>query len=74
MRSRGFQIFVVIFCGVILLLGLVLSFTVNDSSMHTMLIVFGVLYVIYLSLFLAKEKERRSKGGAKKQESPLLKR
>ncbi len=75
MQSRGFQWFVVIMGGLILIFSIIAGVTIHDSASLKFLPIYGILYVLYLILFLTKGRKEHEKE-AKKQEkkSPLMRR
>lgn len=72
MRSPGFQRFVAVFAGILLVLAAVMAVVTGDEGMILSALVFGALYAVYMSRFLKAEKERRDKNPSKK--SPLTRR
>jgi uncharacterized membrane protein YfcA len=74
MNNRGFQLFVLIFGGIILVVGAFCAFMIDDSSTQSMMIGFAVLYIIYVVLFIRKEKQRRKAEKNDKTKSPLMRR
>lgn len=77
MNSPGFQRFVAVFVGAVLLLAVVAAIVTGSEDMIGTAAAVGAFYAIYLFLFLRKEKERREKQkktGKKTPESPLLRR
>jgi uncharacterized membrane protein YfcA len=74
MNNRGFQLFVLIFGGIILVVGAFCAFMIDDSSTQSMMIGFAVLYIIYVVLFIRKEKQRRKAEKSDKTKSPLMRR
>jgi membrane associated rhomboid family serine protease len=73
MRSPGYQRFVAVFVGVLLVLAAVMAAVTGDESMIGTTVAVGGFYAVYMVLFLRKEKERR-KQKSKKADSPLLRR
>ena len=74
MRNRGFQWFVVIAGGILLILNTFLVFKLKDDGSARILPLYAALYVIYLIMFIRMEHKRRKEGGADKQvKSPLMK-
>ena len=73
MRSPGYQRFVAVFVGVLLVLAAVMAAVTGDESMIGTTVAVGGFYAVYMILFLRKEKERR-KQKSKKADSPLLRR
>ena len=71
MRSPGFQRFVAVIVGILLGLAGLFAIVTKDESLILPTALVAVLYAIYLSVFLKREKERRSKRTAEKK-SPLL--
>jgi threonine/homoserine/homoserine lactone efflux protein len=71
MRSPGFQRFVAVIVGILLGLAVLFAIVTKDESLILPTALVAVLYAIYLSVFLKREKERRSKRTAEKK-SPLL--
>ncbi len=71
MRSPGFQRFVAVIVGILLGLAVLFAIVTKDESLILPTALVAVLYAIYLSVFLKREKERRSKRAAEKK-SPLL--
>ena len=71
MHNRGFQWFVVIMGALILIFGTVGAIRVRDNTTMTLLPIFGILYVLYLILFVKAEKNRKENRD-KPKESPLL--
>lgn len=77
MRSPGFQRFVAIFVGILLVLDAAFAIPTGNETMIASVIALAGVYGIYLVVFFRKEKERRAKSGGKdrkKPESPLLRR
>lgn len=74
MRNRGFQWFVVIAGGILLILNTFLVVKLKDDGSARILPLYAALYVIYLIMFIRLEHKRRKEGGADKQvKSPLIK-
>lgn len=74
MRNRGFQWFVVIAGGILLILNAFLVVKLKDDGSARILPLYAALYVIYLIMFIRMEHKRRKEGGADKQvKSPLMK-
>ena len=74
MRNRGFQWFVVIAGGILLILNTILVFKLKDDGSARILLLYAAIYVIYLIMFIRMEHKRRKEGGADKQaKSPLIK-
>lgn len=74
MRNRGFQWFVVIAGGILLILNVYLVIKQRDDGSARILPLYAALYVIYLIMFIRMEHKRRKEGGADKQvKSPLIK-
>lgn len=74
MRNRGFQWFVVIAGGILLILNTILVFKLKDDGSARILLLYAAIYVIYLIMFIRMEHKRRKEGGADKQvKSPLMK-
>ncbi len=74
MRNRGFQWFVVIAGGILLILNTFLVVKLKDDGSARILPLYAALYVIYLIMFIRMEHKRRKEGGADKQvKSPLMK-
>ena len=74
MRNRGFQWFVVIAGGILLILNTILVFKLKDDGSARILPLYAAIYVIYLIMFIRMEHKRRKEGGADKQaKSPLIK-
>ncbi len=74
MRNRGFQWFVVIAGGILLILNTFLAVKLKDDGSARILPLYAALYVIYLIMFIRMEHKRRKEGGADKQaKSPLMK-
>ena len=73
MKSRGFQLFVLIFCGVVLALGIGFSFLIEDTATKSMLFLFGGLYVVYVFLYVSKRRQEREKSSKQTPRSPLMK-
>lgn len=74
MRNRGFQWFVVIAGGILLILNTFLAVKLKDDGSARILPLYAALYVIYLIMFIRMEHKRRKEGGADKQaKSPLIK-
>lgn len=74
MRNRGFQWFVVIAGGILLILNTILVFKLKDDGSARILLLYAAIYVIYLIMFIRLEHKRRKEGGADKQvKSPLIK-
>ena len=74
MRNRGFQWFVVIAGGILLILNVYLVVKQRDDGSARILPIYAALYVIYLVMFIRLEHKRRKEGGADKQaKSPLIK-
>ena len=71
MRSPGFQRFVAVIVGILLGLAVLFAIVTKDESLILPTALVAVLYAIYLSVFLKREKERRSKRTAEKK-PPLL--
>ncbi len=77
MRSPGFQRFVAIFVGILLVLDAVFAILLGDEGLLAPLLLLAGFYAIYMVFFLRKEKERKAQGktGKKKDpDSPLLRR
>ena len=74
MRNRGFQWFVVIAGGILLILNTFLVIKLKDDGSARILPLYAALYVIYLIMFIRMEHKRKKEGGADKQvKSPLMK-
>lgn len=74
MKNRGFQWFVVIAGGILLILNLYLVLWQKDEGSAGFLLIFTAVYVIYLVMFIRLERKRKKDGGAEKQvKSPLMK-
>ena len=74
MKNRGFQWFVVIAGGILLILNAFLVVKLKDDGSARILPLYAALYVIYLIMFIRMEHKRRKEGGADKQvKSPLMK-
>lgn len=74
MRNRGFQWFVVIAGGILLILNTILVFKLKDDGSARILLLYAAIYVIYLIMFIRLEHKRRKEGGADKPvKSPLMK-
>lgn len=74
MRNRGFQWFVVIAGGILLILNTFLVIKLKDDGSARILPLYAAIYVIYLIMFIRMEHKRRKEGGADKQvKSPLMK-
>lgn len=74
MRNRGFQWFVVIAGGILLILNTFLAVKLKDDGSARILPLYAALYVIYLIMFIRMEHKRRKESGADKQvKSPLIK-
>jgi drug/metabolite transporter superfamily protein YnfA len=74
MRNRGFQWFVVIAGGILLILNTILVVKLKDEGSARILPLYAAIYVIYLIMFIRMEHKRRKEGGADKQvKSPLIK-
>lgn len=74
MRNRGFQWFVVIAGGILLILNVYLVVKQRDDGSARILPFYAAIYVIYLIMFIRLEHKRRKEGGADKQvKSPLMK-
>ncbi|MBQ6281153.1 MAG: hypothetical protein IJK69_03730 [Oscillospiraceae bacterium] len=74
MKNRGFQWFVVIAGGILLILNVYLVIKQRDDGSARILPIYAALYVIYLIMFIRMEHKRRKEGGADKQvKSPLMK-
>lgn len=74
MKNRGFQWFVVIAGGILLILNVYLVIKQRDDGSARILPIYAALYVIYLVMFIRLEHKRRKEGGADKQvKSPLMK-
>jgi drug/metabolite transporter superfamily protein YnfA len=74
MRNRGFQWFVVIAGGILLILNTFLVVKLKDDGSARILPLYAAIYVIYLIMFIRMEHKRRKEGGADKQvKSPLMK-
>lgn len=74
MKNRGFQWFVVIAGGILLILNVYLVIKQRDDGSARILPIYAALYVIYLIMFIRMEHKRRKEGGAVKQvKSPLIK-
>lgn len=74
MRNRGFQWFVVIAGGILLILNTFLVVKLKDDGSARILPLYAAIYVIYLIMFIRMEHKRRKEGGANKQvKSPLIK-
>ena len=71
MRSPGFQRFVAVIVGILLGLAVLFAIVTKDESLILPTALVAVLYAIYLSVFLKREKERRSTRTAEKK-PPLL--
>ena len=77
MRSPGFQRFVAIFVGILLVLDIAFAIYLGDEGLLGSTALLAGAYAIYMVFYLRKEKERRAQGqtGKKKDpESPLLRR
>ena len=72
MRNPGFQKFVAIFVGIILVFAFTLSIIGSDEQMLGMSFALAGLYAVYLVIFFRREKERKAKE-SKSSKSPLLK-
>ncbi|MBQ9374086.1 MAG: hypothetical protein VZQ75_03245 [Candidatus Faecousia sp.] len=74
MKNRGFQWFVVIAGGILLILNVYLVIKQRDDGSARILPIYAALYVIYLVMFIRLEHKRRKEGGADKPvKSPLMK-
>ena len=73
MGSSGFQRFVAIFVGALLLFAIFVAIVTGDEGMIGTIIAVAIMYVVYLTVLFRKEKERRSRQ-AKQADSPLLRR
>lgn len=73
MRNQGFQKFVVIFVGIVLLASVGLSIAMQDESMIGTTAAVAVLYAVYLTVYLRKKKERQA-NQQKNVKSPLIRR
>ena len=74
MKNRGFQWFVVIAGGILLILNVYLVIKQRDDGSARILPIYAALYVIYLVMFIRLEQKRRKEGGADKPvKSPLMK-
>ena len=74
MKNRGFQWFVVIVGGILLILNVYLVIKQRDDGSARILPLYAALYVIYLVMFIRMEHKRKKEGGADKQvKSPLIK-
>lgn len=74
MHSRGFQWFVVIMGGLILIFTAIAGFVIHDTTSLTFLPIYGILYVVYLILFFTKGKKLSQNEAEKKKQSPLMRR
>lgn len=77
MRSPGFQRFVAIFVGILLVLDAVFAISMGDEGLLRSMALLAGVYTIYMFFFIRKEKERRAQnkiGKQKAPESPLLRR
>ena len=77
MRSPGFQRFVAIFVGILLVLDIALAIYLGDEGLLSSAALLAGVYAIYMFIFLRKEKERKSQGKTdrkKDPDSPLLRR
>lgn len=73
MQSRGFQIFVLIMGGLILIFSAIAGFTIHDSASLKFLPIYGILYVLYLVLFITKLRKQNDKDAKKSEKkSPLI--
>lgn len=72
MQSRGFQWFVVIMGGLILIFSIIAGVTIHDSASLKFLPIYGILYVLYLILFFTRGKKQNEKETQNKR-SPLIK-
>ena len=71
MRSPGFRRFVAGFVGIVLILAIVFGIVTDDEQMLLTAAAIAGFYVIYLYLFIKKEKEQKMKD-PKSRQSPLL--
>ncbi len=75
MQSRGFQWFVAIMGGLILIFTAVAGFVIHDSTSLKFLPLYGILYVLYLILFIRKLRTQKEKEAKKpEKQSPLMRR
>lgn len=75
MQSRGFQIFVLIMGGLILIFSAIAGFTIHDSASLKFLPIFGILYVLYAILFFTKGRKKHEEDAKKpEKKSPLMRR
>ena len=72
MQSRGVQWFVVIMGGLILIFTAVAGFVVHDTTSLKFLPIYGILYGLYLILFITKGRKLSEKESQKKKQSPLM--
>ena len=73
MQSRGFQIFVLIMGGLILIFSAIAGFTIHDSASLKFLPIYGILYGLYLVLFITKLRKQNDKDAKKSEKkSPLI--
>lgn len=73
MRGAGFQRFVAVLVGCMVVLSAVMSVVTGDESLIGSTMAVGGFYAVYMVIFLRKEKERRATQ-SKKPASPLLRR
>ena len=71
MRSPGFQRFVAVFVGILVVLGLILSLTTQEESLLGTVLATAALYAVYLVIFFRREKQRKSSAPQSKK-SPLI--
>ena len=71
MQNRGFQWFVAIVGGLILIFSAVAAYSLKDESTGKLLPIFAILYVLYLILFIRSERNRKKAGGKPEKKSPL---
>ena len=48
------RIAIAIFCGVLLVLGIVLCFLARDEGLFVTVLIYGILYVVYIVVLLKK--------------------
>ncbi len=72
MRSKGFRIAVIVFVGIIVVLGSVVAVTTGDQTMQISVALLAVLYIFYLAkvipMLIAEKRAER------KRHSPLERR
>lgn len=74
MKNRGFQWFVVIAGGILLILNTYLVVKLKDDVSARILPLYAAIYVIYLVMFIRLEiKRKKNKGEKDTVKSPLLK-